>query len=167
MPRSRHYWVPGPWKGRVAIVPRPRGGDWLADEVGAWYHVGFTTVVCALTGPELTELNLLNERKVVEDAGLRFVHVPIPDRGTPSSPCSIRTLMLPVHQDVSGGGCVAVHCRQGIGRSSMLAASLLTWAGVSIEQAIDTIRTARGCEVPETSDQLEWIRQFATFIRSD
>jgi hypothetical protein len=30
------FWIPGPWKGKLAIVPRPRGGDWLDDEVGGW-----------------------------------------------------------------------------------------------------------------------------------
>ena len=29
------YQIEGPWPGRLAIVPRPRGGDWLADEVRA------------------------------------------------------------------------------------------------------------------------------------
>jgi hypothetical protein len=30
------YWINTPWPGRLAIVPRPRGGDWLEEEVGAW-----------------------------------------------------------------------------------------------------------------------------------
>ncbi|MGH9843461.1 MAG: hypothetical protein ACREEM_32385 [Blastocatellia bacterium] len=31
--RSELYWING---GRIAIVPRPRGDDWLEDKVAAW-----------------------------------------------------------------------------------------------------------------------------------
>lgn len=34
------YWVPGPWPGRLGIIPRPRGGDWLGDEVRSWRASG-------------------------------------------------------------------------------------------------------------------------------
>ena len=26
------YWIDGPWKGKLALSGRPRGGDWLKDE---------------------------------------------------------------------------------------------------------------------------------------
>jgi hypothetical protein len=30
------FWVDAPWRGRLGIVPRPRGGDWLPDETRVW-----------------------------------------------------------------------------------------------------------------------------------
>jgi hypothetical protein len=30
------YWISAIPRGRLAIMPRPRHGDWLADEVKAW-----------------------------------------------------------------------------------------------------------------------------------
>jgi hypothetical protein len=33
MMRAQLYWIEGPWAGHFAIVPRPRGGDWLEDEI--------------------------------------------------------------------------------------------------------------------------------------
>ena len=44
--------VDGPWPGRLAIVPRPRGGDWLEDEVRAWREAGVDIVVSALEADE-------------------------------------------------------------------------------------------------------------------
>jgi hypothetical protein len=29
------YWIEGPWTGRLAISARPRGWDWLQDDVAA------------------------------------------------------------------------------------------------------------------------------------
>src|SRR4051794_18897663 len=31
--RSELFWIPVPFPGRLAIAPRPRGGDWLGDEI--------------------------------------------------------------------------------------------------------------------------------------
>ena len=30
------YWVESPTPGRLAVFARPRGGDWLPDEVAGW-----------------------------------------------------------------------------------------------------------------------------------
>jgi hypothetical protein len=42
-------------------MARPRGGEWLADELGSLWHVGVDVLVCALTDPELRELGLTAE----------------------------------------------------------------------------------------------------------
>jgi hypothetical protein len=34
--------------GRLAIVPRPRAGDWLDDEIAAWRAEGIDLVVSLL-----------------------------------------------------------------------------------------------------------------------
>jgi hypothetical protein len=53
---------------------------------------------------------------------------------------------------------VAVHCRQGVGRSGLIAAGALMSSGIATEEAIDLVGIARGLTVPETPDQLEWLR---------
>ena len=30
------FWITGPWRGRLAIATRPRGGEWLGDEIRGW-----------------------------------------------------------------------------------------------------------------------------------
>ena len=30
---TKLYWVDGPWLGKLALAARPRGGDWLCDEL--------------------------------------------------------------------------------------------------------------------------------------
>ena len=39
--------------GRLSTMARPRGGDWLADEMAALRRRGVDVLVCALTDPEL------------------------------------------------------------------------------------------------------------------
>jgi len=38
------YWIPSR-DGRLAIMPRPRAGEWLRDEIAAWRATGVTVVV--------------------------------------------------------------------------------------------------------------------------
>ena len=56
--RAEVYWIEGPWPVRVAIPPRPRGGDWLEDEVRAWRASGVAVRVSLLTGSEIHDLDL-------------------------------------------------------------------------------------------------------------
>ena len=55
---------------------------------------------------------------------------------------------------------VPIRCRQGIGRSGMLAAALLIVDGMTMDSALAYIKEARGVPVPETDQQREWIRSF-------
>ena len=59
--RTDIVWIRGPRKGRLGIASRPRGGDWLDDEVAAWREAGVDCVVSALTPAEETELALTEE----------------------------------------------------------------------------------------------------------
>jgi hypothetical protein len=58
------FWIDGPWPGRLALAARPRGGDWLEDEMKAWAQSGVGTVVSLLTRDE--ELSLGLEKESVE-----------------------------------------------------------------------------------------------------
>src|SRR5436309_517711 len=70
--RAEIYWVPGPWPGRLGIVPRPRGRDWLADEVRSWRDAGISLVTSLLTPDEVSELGLEDEGPLCQEEGLEF-----------------------------------------------------------------------------------------------
>ena len=59
--RDKVYWITGPWRGRLAILPRPRGGDWLEDETRGWRAAGIDAVVTLLEATEESELDLGGE----------------------------------------------------------------------------------------------------------
>jgi protein-tyrosine phosphatase len=159
--RAELYVIPGPWPGRLAILPRPRGGDWLDDEIDAWSQAGVDVVVSLLTPDEITDLELADEANVSRRNGIDFVSFPIPDRGVPSSTAATAELVMKLGAALAGGRTVAVHCRQGIGRSAVIAAGLLTRAGLDPETAFRRIGAARGLPVPETDEQRAWVEGFA------
>ena len=56
--RDKIFWIPGPWRGRLAILPRPRAGDWLDDETRAWRAAVVQVIVSLLEPQEEIELDL-------------------------------------------------------------------------------------------------------------
>jgi protein-tyrosine phosphatase len=156
-----NYLIEGPWPGRLAIVPRPRGGDWLEDEVRAWKEMGFDVVVSLLTRDELDELGLVAEADLSRAQGLQFCEFPIPDLGVPNSSPAARELLDNLRSDLDTGKQIAIHCRQGIGRSGLIAAGVLIVSGVEPELAIRQVSAARGLSVPETLEQRAWLLELA------
>ncbi|MBK6688764.1 MAG: dual specificity protein phosphatase family protein [Deltaproteobacteria bacterium] len=154
------YWIGVGAPGRLGISLRPRGGDWLTDDVKAWRATGVDTVVSLLTQDEVTELELQQEPILCQAAGIKFYSMPIPDRGLPTSRAEIERLVAVLLRDLRGSRTVVVHCRHGIGRSSLMAASVLVAAGEAPDAALSAIQAARGRPVPDTEEQAGWIRAY-------
>ena len=155
------YWINGPWPGRLAILARPRGADWLEDEVEAWKEIGIDTVVSLLTQSEAVELSLTKESDLVRRRGLTFINFPIADYSVPQSQGATRQLVDELRDQLSQGNKVGIHCRQGIGRSSLVAACILVTLGENSGDAFSQIESARGVSVPDTIEQKKWVASFA------
>jgi protein-tyrosine phosphatase len=158
------YRIKGPWPGTLSIVSRPRGGDWLDDEVRKWKNEGLHAVVSLLTNEELDEFALLREKTASEKQDLQFFSLPIADLGVPSSREDTHAAMAILNQVeklLATGRNVAIHCRQSIGRSGMIAASLLVMAGSDPLEAFASVSQDRGLPVPETNEQREWVIELA------
>src|ERR1700682_5984991 len=155
------YPIDGPWKGQLAIIARPRGGDWLEDEAQSWRQAGLDVIVSLLTADEVEDLNLAQEEAYCQAHNLNFLSFGIHDRSVPKSQDSARQLLEQLHKMLTAGKSIGIHCRQGIGRSALVAACLLVMSGLETTNAFQRISTARGLVVPETDEQLDWVVQFA------
>ena len=155
------YWIDGSWPGKLAIVARPRGGDWLEDEVRSWARPGLQVIVSLLTPEETAAFELTSEAELCRSNGVEFVSFPIPDRDVPSSRTDTLRLVKGLEEYLATGKAVGIHCRQGIGRSGLVAACLLVSSSVPPAVAFNRISEARGRPVPETTEQREWVEAFA------
>ena len=138
-------------------MSRPRGSDWLSDEMKGLREAGTDVLVSMLTSDENDELDLQGEREAATGAGLIFLTCPTPDRGVPGTK-QFRDLLVELRQALVAGQNAAVHCRMGIGRSSLVAAGLLVSEGRTVPDAFETISTARGMPVPDTDEQRMWLQ---------
>jgi protein-tyrosine phosphatase len=159
--RTELFWIDGPWPGRLAIMPRPCGGDWLEQEIQAWHRSGVNGVVSLLTRDEEAEFDLVAERDLCRASGIEFWSFPIIDRAIPASMEAFSDFVTALARQLANGKNLAVHCRQGIGRAGLVAICLLILSGMEREAAIARVSSTRGCPVPETPDQRRWIEAFA------
>jgi len=67
--KPKLFWIPGPWRGKLAVASRPRGGDWLEDEIKAWQQAGFDVIVSLLEKDEAAQFELGQEGDVAESKG--------------------------------------------------------------------------------------------------
>lgn len=163
--RPSLFTVDLPGAGQLSTMAKPRGMDWLADEMNALNTAGVDILVCALTGPELAELGLETEEQAAATAGLRFVAIPIPDRTVPDLATVLPALRL-LAQQLREGAHIVTHCRFGIGRASLLAATLLILNGADPDTAWSRLEQARGLAVPDTAEQREWTLELTTYAES-
>lgn len=149
------YEIPCPL-GKLATMPRPRADEWLKREIASIKAGGVTDLVSMLTMSEEVEIGLLFEPNFCDEVGLRFHRFSLPDRTIPIQPAfnDFVAMLLPVLRQ---GGFIAIHCRAGIGRSTIMAAALLIGLGLSAQQALERIAEARGFDVPDTEEQLDFI----------
>jgi protein-tyrosine phosphatase len=159
--RATLFSVPELPAGKVSIMARPRGGDWLIDEVKALDDAHVDIVVSLLTTQEEKELDLLEEAECCRQRGIYFLRLPIVDRSVPAFSQQTFDFSEWVYSKLTEGKHVVLHCRQGLGRAALMAGALLVLAGFTADEACATLSKARGYEVPETQEQRAWLVAFA------
>jgi protein-tyrosine phosphatase len=154
------YWVRDLAPYRLALMPRPRGGDWLDDEVAGWRRESIDVVVSLLESHEVRELQLQKQAAACEQNGIEFLSFPIVDRGVPASHAGLVPLVTSLHSHLLQGHAVAIHCRAGIGRTGLVAGCLLHLLGTPGQEIFPLLSRSRGVAMPDTDAQAEWAAQF-------
>jgi protein-tyrosine phosphatase len=132
--------------------------------MAAWRGAGIDTVLSLLTPEEEQELDLKREARDVKAQGMKFVSLPIPfvslpipDREVPNSESEVSAMWERLDADLSAGKNVVLRCRQGVGRTGLVGACLLVAKGLTPDNAVKTLSSARGIAIPETAEQRRWI----------
>ncbi len=156
-------------KGFLAIMAKPRSGDWLEDEICGLSTLGVKVIVSLLDFSEILELGLRDEKKICESIGIEYISFPIKDRSVPESSVHTVKLVRNLHLKLLAGQNMVIHCRAGIGRSGLIAACLLVHAHESPCEAFARISKARKLNVPDTQEQSDWVSKNYRFneIKTD
>lgn len=154
--RPTIYTVQRAGAGTISTMGKPRSRQWLAGDMVALRELGVDILVSAMTHDERARWGLAHIEKAAIDAGLQFVEIPIPDRHVPDREAIADTIAY-LTGEYRAGRHIVFHCWAGIGRSSLLAASVLVTDGVAPEEAWDLLTEARGYRVPDTDEQRAWL----------
>ena len=109
---------------------------------------------------EVEALGLEGEADLCAAAGIEFIRYPIADRGLPGASSQTFARFNFLGERLSQGKSIVIHCHMGIGRSALVAACLLGLRGIEAPTAFAQIAEARGCPVPDTTEQWDWACAF-------
>jgi protein-tyrosine phosphatase len=158
------YRIPLDLPGSLWIMPRPKA-EWLAEEIAAYHLMGMRKIISLLSADEAELLGLAGEEAACRAQDIAFTHYPILDRSIASDAQTFGALARDTLGELRQGTAIGIHCRAGIGRSGMLACSVLGYHGMAAEEAIAVVREARGVGVPDTDAQATFIRDLIAALR--
>lgn len=144
----------------LAVVLCPRGGRHLKKELTHLKNSGVQSLVSLLTADQVEMLKLEEEPALAGKLGMEFLHHPIPDHQLPEDEGVFRAFVGDLARRVREGERVGVHCWGSIGRAPLTAACTLMHLGWPPAQALLAVELARGCPIPDTDEQLEWIMNY-------
>ncbi|MFZ3002618.1 MAG: protein-tyrosine phosphatase family protein [Undibacterium umbellatum] len=153
-------------QGFLAVMAKPVAGEWIEDEFRGIAQFGIDRLVSLLEAHEIRELGLQTAPDLCGANQIDFVHFPIKDRGLPSSFSSTQKLVTQLYDDILKGENTVVHCRAGIGRTGLLASAILIRHGMDAVVALATVSKARGITVPDTDEQIDWLKKNQAALRT-
>jgi protein-tyrosine phosphatase len=151
-------------KTKLGYMARPRGGDWLEDDLRSVSQQQFDIVVSLLEDEEAEELALTGEAVLCSQRGLQFVRLPIRDRGVPAIDEATIKALSSLRELWRNGKAVVTHCRMGYGRAPMIAACIMISEECGSDAAFEKLSAARGISVPETEEQRAWVQKYAELL---
>ncbi len=149
------------WTGRPVwrfsrITPQLYvGGQHRRRGLGAMGSEGITAVV------NMREAHLDRAHYRLEHP--RYLHLATRDNTPPTMDDLLRGAVF-IHEEISAGGKVYVHCGVGVGRAPTQAAAYLIYTGMSAEEALATIRACRPF-IHLTSRQRQQLDEFEKLYR--
>ncbi len=154
---------PGDAPGTISTMACPAGDAALAEELALLRLAGVDVVLSLLMPEEERFLGVADEERLAAESGLVFLRLPAPDMSVPDRAAAATTAAALAGR-LRAGEHVAVHCRAGIGRSSVAAALTLCALGLTPDEAVAAISQARGFTVPETPDQRAFVDAVAALL---
>jgi protein-tyrosine phosphatase len=154
------FWIESTPPVGLAVVLCPREGESLKEDLLQFREAGIDTLVSLLDPNEAIWLGLKDEGPLAESGGISFLPFPILDAHVPANVATFRAFVAGLADRLRAGERIGVHCRGSIGRATVTAACTLIHLGWKAKDALKAIQAARGCEVPDTSEQLRWILNY-------
>ncbi|MBL0743948.1 phosphatase domain-containing putative toxin [Chryseolinea lacunae] len=155
---TKIYWLHTYAHGaKLGIMARPRGNDWLDTEINNLKKQNVKVLITLLELHEVRELGLQQEEHLCSQYDITYFNFPIPDRGVPAIGNKTEDLIRSVQQRLELGQSIVIHCRMGIGRSSIIAGAVMLKTMQNPKNILFHISNIRGLSVPDTAEQTKWL----------
>ena len=142
---------------KMGTMARPRGNDWLEEEIKWLKNREVDCLVSLLENSEVWDLGLQKEEELCKKWGIDFIRFPIKDVNIPQNEEAFLHLVSELASRIKTNKKIVIHCRMGIGRASILAAAIMINLGIQGKNVFELIGKYRKLSVPDTNEQKDWI----------
>ena len=147
-------------RGRQPRTATPGSAAALEADLTLLASNGAADIVTLIGEDERERLGVAALPRLAKERGMSWREFPITDRAAPTARhrADFDRLLDELLTGLDAGRRVAIHCQAGLGRTGLLAASLLVRSGIGPDDAIAIVRSARPGSI-ETSGQEDFIRK--------
>ncbi len=139
-------WSLAAGKGHLLLTPCPGTQDVsLQASLAQLKAAGATTLITLMTVEELSKLGVTDIAAQAEQAGLRWLQLPIADEAVPDAAFERdwQHCNASLNTSLEAGEGIAIHCKGGAGRTGLIAARLLLDQGQELAEIIPAIQALR------------------------
>lgn len=168
LPLANCYWVV---PGRLLAGEYPGG----ATPEATRERLKRLTAAGIVAFVDLTEPGELLPYEAELPPGVLHLRCPVPDHGLPDARSQMAAILASLRRALDSPGTVYLHCKAGIGRTGMVAGCFLAEQGLGGEGALEELnrlwqqcgRSALWPSVPETAEQVEYVRRWRAPARAE
>lgn len=151
--------------GLPCVINNLKSGETVRDDLKDFLEVGINSILSVVERFEMSSPGWVIDPitpEVWEKNGINQLELPVPDFGT-TGLAAIEKGIDYIHQELSAGRSVYVHCKAGRGRSYMLVVCyLVKYGNLSLKQAMELVKARRPQVNLESGDEkMGSIHQFA------
>lgn len=160
-----------PQRGSLIFTPCPgtKGVD-LATSVSELHQAGADAIITTMPSDEMVSNGVTELPDVCFSTGVQWFHFPIEDDTSPGDAFrqAWETGKSRVFEILDRSGTVAIHCKGGSGRTSLMAAIILCERGMKHDQILDQVKALRpyALRLPVHTDYLEQLCAVQKGLRS-
>ncbi len=157
------YWSDNSYRVTFGM-PRLKRCQITADLfLGSQYNLVGLRKMKALGVTAIINMRMHSVYSEAQYEGFHYLHLPTPDN-TPPDLEVLKQGADFADKEIKSGGKVYIHCRQGLGRGPTMAAAYLLKTGLTLEDALALIRSARPFINPPRG-QLARLKELETFYQ--
>tara|TARA_Y100000746_G_scaffold227284_1_gene233653 strand:- start:164 stop:787 length:624 start_codon:yes stop_codon:yes gene_type:complete len=143
------------FKGKIGLTlcpgkyqPVSWTGGWNRDlktDLDTLVEQGTSTVITLIDKNEMESLRVNNIGVIIEQMGMRWIHLPLEDTTAPNIVWMNKFLsvLYSITDELDDEELIVIHCKGGLGRAGTCAALILHAQGLTMDWAIDLVRMVR------------------------
>jgi len=120
------------------------------------------TIAVLIPESDILDFYSVGLLKSYRDKGFNVIHYPIEDYSIPEQLDSFHSFILEITSRLNKGN-LLIHCSAGIGRTGLVASSILISKGMSVDKAIRQIREVRPGSV-ENTEQRDFLEDYFKYL---